>query len=61
MARRGLSVNEVARALISMMVGAKQLQFETGYIDARPLTHQIDEPLATHGRTIHPGQKATFS
>ncbi|MEH2688087.1 hypothetical protein DXU04_24640 [Bradyrhizobium diazoefficiens] len=28
------------------------LQSKAGYIDARP-HHLIDEPLATHGRTIH--------
>jgi hypothetical protein len=34
---RGLSHNEIARALISMMVGSHNvLQSETGYIDARP-------------------------
>ena len=38
MARRGLSVNEIARALISMMARSKTLQSEAGYIDARPLT-----------------------
>ena len=31
--------------------GAKQLQSETGYIDARPLTPARRKPLATHGRT----------
>jgi hypothetical protein len=37
MAHRGLSANEIARALISMMVGSNdKLQSETGYIDARP-------------------------
>ncbi|QBP26296.1 hypothetical protein Bdiaspc4_39855 [Bradyrhizobium diazoefficiens] len=30
------------------------LQSKAGYIDARP-HHLIDEPLATHGRTIHSG------
>src|SRR5262249_18412426 len=34
---RGLSANDVARALISMMVRSEnELQSETGYIDARP-------------------------
>src|ERR1035437_9654915 len=41
--------------------GAKQLQSETGYIDARPLTPDRRKPLATRGRTIHPGQKAKYS
>src|ERR1700681_5120034 len=36
--------------------GAKQLQSETGYIDARPLNASSTKPLATHGRTIHLGQ-----
>ncbi|WP_459594319.1 hypothetical protein, partial [Bradyrhizobium diazoefficiens] len=34
----------------------KMLQSKAGYIDARP-HHLIDEPLATHGRTIHSGHK----
>jgi len=34
---RGLSVNEVARALISMMVRSKTAPTRDGYIDARPL------------------------
>ena len=37
MARRGLSANELARALISMMARST-LQRKAGYIDARPLT-----------------------
>ena len=41
---RGLSANEIARALISMMVGShNELQSETGYIDARPHIRQIEE------------------
>src|SRR3981189_3268904 len=36
-----------------MMVQSKQLQSETGYIDARPLTPDRRKLLATHGRTIH--------
>ena len=38
MAHRGLSANEIARALISMMARSTTLQSEAGYIDARPLT-----------------------
>jgi len=38
MARQGLSANEVAGALISMMARSKTLQSKAGYIDARPLT-----------------------
>src|SRR6266850_6797981 len=34
----------------------QMLQSEAGYIDARPLTASSAKPLATHGRTIHPGQ-----
>ena len=33
------------------------LQSEAGYIDARPLTTISTKTLATHGRTIHSGQK----
>ena len=36
---RGLSANQIAGALISMMVRSKTLQSETGYSDARP--HQL--------------------
>jgi len=35
----------------------QMLQSKAGYIDARPLTASSANPLATHGRTIHPGQK----
>src|SRR6266404_807070 len=35
---RGLSANEIARALISMMARSTALQSKAGYIDARPLT-----------------------
>src|SRR5438132_13816787 len=43
---RGLSGNEIARALISMMAGSTSaLQSEAGYIDARPQIRQIDENL----------------
>ena len=46
MAPRGLSGNEIARALISMMAGSTNaLQSEAGYIDARPHIRQIDEIL----------------
>ena len=38
MARRGLSANEIARALISMVARSMTLQSKAGYIDARPLT-----------------------
>src|SRR6267378_2729146 len=37
------------------------LQSKAGYIDARPLTASSAKPLATHGRTIHPGQNAKNS
>src|SRR5882672_8995978 len=35
----------------------QMLQSKAGYIDARPLTASSAKPLATHGRTIHLGQK----
>src|SRR5712664_2611539 len=35
----------------------QMLQSKAGYIDARPLTASSAKPLATHGRTIHWGQK----
>jgi len=55
MARRGLSVNEVARALISMMVRSKTAPTRDRIHWCKTAYHQIDEPLATHGRTIHRG------
>ena len=52
---RGLSANEIERALISMVARSNEpLQSEAGYIDARPQTRST-KLLATHGRTIHPG------
>jgi len=60
LAPRGLSANEVARALISMMARSTMLQSKAGYIDARPLTASSTRTLATHGRTIHAGQKPTL-
>jgi len=57
LAGRGLSANEIAGALISMMAGSNEpLQSEAGYIDARPPTARLTILLATHGRTIHSGQ-----
>jgi len=60
MARRGLSVNEVARALISMMVRSKTAPTRDRIHWCKTAYHQIDEPLATHGRTIHLGQKQSW-
>jgi len=57
MARSGLSTNEIALALIPMMARSKTLQSKAGYIDARPLPPYPRNSLATHGRTIHLGQK----
>jgi hypothetical protein len=34
----------------------QMLQSKAGYIDARPLTANPTNLLATHGRTIHLGQ-----
>ena len=36
----------------------QMLQSKAGYIDARPLTANSTNLLATHGRTIHWGQSA---
>ena len=50
---RGLSANQIERALISMVARSNEpLQSEAGYIDARPQTRSTNL-LATHGRTIH--------
>ena len=40
---RGLSANEIAGALISMMARSTTLQRKAGYIDARPPTEQLVE------------------
>ena len=55
MAVRGLSANQIAYALISMMARSTAFQAEAGYIDARP--HLLDRRnlLAPHGRTIQLG------
>src|SRR5262249_44232517 len=46
MAAGGLSANEIARALISMMArSTKTLQSKAGYIDARPHIPQLEEVL----------------
>src|ERR1700738_2913501 len=56
---RGLSANENARALISMMARSKcsNQRPDTLMQDAH---RQLGEPLATHGRTIHAGQERRF-
>jgi hypothetical protein len=59
LAHRGLSANEIAGALISMMARSTTLQFKVGYIDARPSPKARRNLLATHGRTIHSGQNQT--
>src|SRR5258708_507386 len=53
---RGLSVNEIARVLISMMARSKcsNQRPDTLMQDRSPPARR--NPLATHGRTIHPGQ-----
>jgi hypothetical protein len=43
LAPRGLSANELAGALISMMARSKALQSKAGYIDARPPTAKLVE------------------
>src|ERR1700757_2605984 len=49
---RGLSANQIACALISMMVGSHdKLQSETGYIDARP--HLPDRRTSCTARPDH--------
>jgi hypothetical protein len=42
--RRGVSDNQIARALISMMARSNELQSEAGYICARP-RNQLDDLL----------------
>src|SRR6266481_3692227 len=59
MAHRGLSANEIARALISMMArsttSSKQRP-DTLMQDRSPPARR--RPLATHGRTIHTGHES---
>src|SRR6266404_7207861 len=59
MAPRGLSANEIAGALISMMARSptsSNQRPDTLMQDRSPPTRR--KPLATHGRTIHSGQTA---
>src|SRR6266566_8991587 len=61
LAQRGLSANEVARALISMVARSttrSNQRPDTLMQDRSPPTRQ--KPLATHGRTIHLGQNLPF-
>src|SRR5262245_29391591 len=54
---RGLSANEIARALISIMAGSmttSNQRPDTLMQDRKPTSRS--KPLATHGRTIHLGQ-----
>jgi hypothetical protein len=56
MAHRGLSANEIARALISMMARSMtRSKSKAGYIDARPHIRQLEEVLLqrTAGRPDH--------
>src|SRR6266699_5207994 len=49
MAPRGLSGNEIARALISMMAGSTSaLQSEAGYIDGAPVKTGKEEVVKVH-------------
>jgi len=51
-----MSVNEVARVLIFIAVRVKTALTGDRIHWCKTAYHQIDKSLATHGRTIHPGQ-----
>jgi hypothetical protein len=59
LAFEGLSENEIGRARISMMARSDLLHARAGYRSARPTT-VLKIQLATHGRSIQKGQKATL-
>src|SRR3954453_2719046 len=56
MAPRGLSANEIARALISMMARSTASNQRPDTLMQDRLPPALRNLLATHGRTIHPGQ-----
>ncbi len=53
-------VNEVARALISMMVWSKTAPTRDRIHGCKTVTAGSPNPLATHGRIIHKGQLRRF-
>src|ERR1700756_3761192 len=55
LAFEGLSENQIGRARISIMARSDLLHARAGYRSARPTT-VLRIQLATHGRSIQPGQ-----
>src|ERR1700737_3208616 len=58
---RGLSANQLACALISMMARSTTRSNQRPDTLMQDRICQVDEPLATRGRTIHLGQKRRFA
>src|SRR4029077_6340365 len=57
---RGRDANEIERARISMMARNINVPSRAGYRSARPITPNHHFWLATHGRSIQKGHKATL-
>jgi hypothetical protein len=55
-ARRGLSANEIACALISMMARSTCSNQRPNTLMQDRISQRRPKPLAPHGRTIHSGQ-----
>jgi hypothetical protein len=60
MAPRGLSANEIARALISMMARSTASNQRPDTLMQDRLPPALRNLLATHGRTIHSGHSRRF-
>jgi len=61
LAHRGLSDNETARALISMMVRSKIAPIRDRIHWCKTADASLTKPLATHGRTIHWVNRVTLT
>src|SRR6266404_1121158 len=59
-ARRGLSANEIACALISMMARSTCSNQRPNTLMQDRISQRRPKPLAPHGRTIHKGQSRHF-
>ena len=59
-ARRGLSANEIACALISMMARSTCSNQRPNTLTQDRISQRPPKPLAPHGRTIHLGHSRHF-
>jgi hypothetical protein len=59
-ARRGLSTNKIACALISMMARSTCSNQRPNKLTQDRISQRRPKPLAPHGRTIHLGQTRHF-